>query len=80
MIPWFGGREPPPDVMADADALSARGDEAYDVARHRARVAWKAYLHWDGVRRELARRSGRSFLDTATRMLERRRGRQSGGD
>jgi hypothetical protein len=55
-------------------ALSQLGDEAYGVARDRARVAWQAYRHWDAVRRELARRTKRSFLDTATRMLERPRG------
>lgn len=74
MVRWFASRvEPPCEVAADADALSELGDQAYGVARARALMAWQAYRHWDAVRRELGRRSGRSFLDTATRMLERPR-------
>lgn len=81
MIRWLVPRAKPPcDVAADADALSDLGDEAYDAARDRARAAWTAYRHWDAARRELARRSGRSFLDTATQMLERSRRRHTDGE
>lgn len=71
---WFGGRVQRRDVITDADALhSALGDHAYELARTRAREAREAYWHWHAVRRELGRREGRSFLDTATRMLAGRK-------
>ncbi len=71
IVSWFGSRAEP-DVILDADALQAAlGDQAYDAARHRAREAHAAYVHWDAVRREIGRRTQRSFLDTATRMLGR---------
>jgi hypothetical protein len=67
-------------IDADADALiAAYGDGAYEQARTRARqertgeVADSNRLrgHWDKVRREIARRTGRQAgADTATRYLE----------
>jgi len=72
MFPWFGERRPPPDVAMDADALQAAlGAEAYDIARELAGDARVAHKHWDAVRREIGRRTGRELRDLATRMLER---------
>lgn len=72
IVSWFGGRVQRRDVVTDADALqSALGTYAYELARQRAREAREAHVHWDAVRREIGRREGRSFLDTATRMLRR---------
>jgi hypothetical protein len=59
--------------------LQAFGDSAYDEARTRAREARLGKVmdgnrpngHWDKVRREIARRTGRQVgLDTATRYTE----------
>lgn len=72
IVSWFGGRGPRRDIEADADALhSALGEYAYDLARQRAHEAREAQEHWNAVRREIGRRTGRSFLDVATRMLRR---------
>ena len=72
MFPWFGGRQPRRDVEMDADALQAAlGEDAYLMARQRSLEARDAFAHWDAVRREIGRRTGRSVLDLATRMLER---------
>lgn len=64
-------------VRDDADALAARyGGGAYEEARTRAREErLKKFIdgnrprgHWDKVRREIARRTGKEIgLDTATR-------------
>lgn len=59
----------------DADALTADfGEGAYEEARTRARNARKREpydKHWDDVRVELAKRTGRGTrVDTATRYLE----------
>lgn len=69
---------------SDASALiAAFGAQAYYVARERAREeqqhgkvldANRAAGHWDRVRREIGRRTGRDQLDTATRYLELRNG------
>lgn len=67
-------------ASADADDLIARfSDDAYDEARQRARNARlhqildanRPHGHWDRVRRDIARRTGRAMLDTATRYLLR---------
>lgn len=59
--------------------LQAFGNGAYDEARTRAREARLGKVvdgnrpdgHWDKVRREIARRTGREVgLDTATRYTE----------
>jgi hypothetical protein len=72
IVSWFGGRGPRRDIETDADRLqSALGDYAYDLARTRAIEAREAQEHWNAVRREIGRRTGRSFLDAATRMLKR---------
>lgn len=69
---WFGGRVQRRNIVTDADALqSALGVYAYELARRRAHEAREAHEHWNAVRREIGRREGRSFLDTATRMLRR---------
>ena len=61
-------------VSADADALIAQfGAGAYHEARKRARdgLARKSRdPHWSKVRREIGRRTGRVYLDTATRYCE----------
>jgi hypothetical protein len=64
-------------VVADADALiSAFADRAYDEARTRARDERLAKVidanrprgHWDKVRKEIAKRTGKQIgIDTATR-------------
>lgn len=72
IVSWFGGRGPQRDIKSDADRLqSALGDYAYELARRRAHEAREAQEHWSAVRREIGRRTGRSFLDVATRMLRR---------
>lgn len=61
-------------VSADAEALIERfGDGAYGEARKRARGALARKSrdpHWGKVRREIGRRTGRVYIDTATRYLE----------
>jgi hypothetical protein len=58
-----------------ASLIEQFGIGAYEEARTRARNARKRHpvdLHWDDVRREIARRTGRDTpLDTATRYLTR---------
>lgn len=71
-------------VASDASALiAAFGEQAYFVARERAREerqsgkvldANRAAGHWDRVRREIGNRTGRDQLDTATRYSEREHG------
>jgi hypothetical protein len=65
-------------VAEDASRLIARfGLAAYDEARSRARDARLGNVidgnrpegHWDRVRAEIARRTGRVHVDTATRYL-----------
>lgn len=60
----------------DAQALITRfGASAYDEARTRARETRLGNVidgnrregHWDRVRAEIARRTGRAHVDTATR-------------
>lgn len=67
-------------VSTDAASLIARfSDSAYDVARQRARDARSGKTfdanrpdgHWDRVRQDIARRTGHTVLDTATRYLLR---------
>jgi hypothetical protein len=71
-------RQPPRDLIAaDADSLIALHDEgAYDAARKRAREerlgkvvdANRPPGHWDKVRREIAKRTGREIgADAASR-------------
>jgi hypothetical protein len=67
-------------VRQDADALiGASGQGAYDQSRTRAHEARLGKMidanrppsHWDKVRSEIARRTGRIVgVDTATRYLE----------
>jgi hypothetical protein len=67
-------------IEKDADALMrAYGDAAYDHARTTARDVRLGQAadehrpagHWDRVRREIGRRTGRDKrVDTATRYLE----------
>lgn len=61
-------------VAADAEALMQEfGDAAYGEARRRAvdTLSHKAKnAHWNRVRREIGRRTGRAQIDTATRYLE----------
>jgi len=61
-------------ISADADSLIAQfGQNAYGEARSRAIQALRRRPvdpHWSDVRREIGRRTGRVFLDTATRYLE----------
>ena len=66
-------------VAADADQLmQTYGADAYRVARGRAAAAKRGNVvdgdrgdrHWDRVRGEIARRTGRDRRDTATRMLD----------
>ena len=64
----------------DAEALiAAYGDSAYEQTRTRARDQRRGAVidsnrpegHWDRVRREIARRTGRQGgIDTATRYLD----------
>jgi hypothetical protein len=62
-------------VAAAADALLARfGADAYAEARRRVIAQLRrgaADLHWSRVRREIARRTSRIHVDTATRFLDR---------
>lgn len=61
--------------------LQTYGDDAFRVARDRARDArWGSIIdadrdghHWDRVRAHLGRRTNREKTDTATRMLENRK-------
>ncbi|MBI4273069.1 MAG: hypothetical protein HY659_00015 [Rhizobiales bacterium] len=60
-------------VAADAEALIAQfGDSAYGEARRRAidALGKSRDPHWNNVRREIGRRTGRAYVDTATRYLE----------
>lgn len=62
-------------VKLEADALTAEfGDGAYEEARTRAREARRREpydRHWDDVRVEIAKRTGRGTrIDPATRYLE----------
>lgn len=67
-------------VAADAQALiAAHGDDAYEQTRTRGREERAGSVidgnrprgHWDRVRREIARRTGKQTgRDTATRYLE----------
>lgn len=60
-------------VSADAEALIEQfGDGAYGEARKRARDALARTSrapHWGKIRREIGRRTGRVYVDTATRYL-----------
>lgn len=78
--PTLRRRAPTSLVAEDAAALiAAYGESAYDQARTRAREERLGKTidgnrprdHWDSVRREIARLTGRQTgLDTATRYLE----------
>ena len=61
-------------VAAEAETMIALlGDGAYYEARSRACAAERRQLHdpyWAMVRREIARRTRRDHVDTATRYLE----------
>ena len=77
VLGWFKlRREAASRVTSEADALMARfGAGAYAEARrlvieHLRRGSPDP--HWSRVRREIARRTGRVHLDTATRYLDRR--------
>lgn len=67
-------REARARVSADAEALIAQyGDGAYGEARMRSLDALRRNSrdpYWSQVRREIAKRTGRVCLDTATRYLE----------
>ena len=76
----FGLRTRFHEVAEDAQVLMERfGLAAYDEARTRAREARLGRIidgnrqagHWDRVRAEIARRTGRAHVDTATRYLAR---------
>lgn len=79
-LPGFPKRVLPPVIQQDAVALiAAYGASAYDEARTRAREARLGRVldgnrplgHWDRVRREIARQTGRQVgIDTATRYLQ----------
>jgi hypothetical protein len=76
---WRKHSQAESQVAEDARALILRfGDSAYDEARTRAREARlgrtvdanRPVGHWDKVRREIGRRTGRDQrVDTATRYL-----------
>jgi hypothetical protein len=75
ILRWLKRRQDVSDrVSADAEALIERfGDGAYGEARKRARDALTRTYgapHWGKVRREIGRRTGRVYVDTATRYLE----------
>jgi hypothetical protein len=61
-------------VSAEAETMiSLLGDDAYYEARSRASAAERRQPHdpyWAMVRREIARRTRRDHVDTATRYLE----------
>ena len=67
-------REAARQVAHDADALMrAFGEGAYGEARRRAIDALQRRPvdpHWSKVRREIGKRTGRIFVDTATRYLD----------
>lgn len=78
MLVWLRKRrEAHRKVMADADELMRLfGQGAYDEARDLARppnagigIELRRNAHWDRVRREIGKRTGRIPLDTATRYL-----------
>jgi hypothetical protein len=79
-LPILRKRTSPNLVASDVNSLlRSFGDSAYDEARTRAREARLGKVfdgnrpngHWDKVRREIARRTGRQVgLDTATRYTE----------
>lgn len=79
-LPGFLRRVPPGLIQRDADALiDAFGPGAYDEARTRARDARLGRIldgnrpagHWDKVRMEIARQTGRQVgVDPATRYME----------
>ena len=62
-------------VSSDAEALIALfGDGAYGAARKRARDALSRQSrdpHWAKVRREIGKRTGRVYVDTVTRYLNK---------
>jgi hypothetical protein len=62
-------------VSSDVKALIEQfGDGAYGEARRRAITALACKSgdpHWSKVRREIGRRIGHVYLDTATRYLEK---------
>lgn len=67
-------------AAADASVLMQRfGDLAYDEVRRRAREAEQQNVldgnrpkgHWARVGKIIAERTGRDFVDTATRCLDR---------
>jgi hypothetical protein len=69
-------------VEADATAMIAEyGDSAYHVARdralelrlHKVIEAERPPEHWNLVRFEIRKRTGRQGADTATRLLQDRR-------
>ena len=73
---WLNRRQEAFDrVSADAEALIEQfGDDAYGEARKRAISALACKSgdpHWSKVRREIGRRIGHVYLDTATRYLEK---------
>lgn len=72
---WLKWRQDASDrVLVDAAALIEQfGEGAFGEARMRAIDALRRKsgdLHWSKVRREIGRRTGRAYLDTATRYLE----------
>jgi hypothetical protein len=79
-LPGFPKRVLPPLIQQDAAALiTAYAQSAYDEARTRAREARLGRVidgnrpagHWDRVRMEIARQTGRQVgMDTATRYLQ----------
>ena len=68
-------REAAAQVATDAEVLIEQfGDGAYNVARMRvigADASGSDARHWTKVRREIARRTGRSHPDTATRYFDK---------
>ena len=75
MFDWLKRRrDAAKQVLTDADLLMNQlGEDAYAEARQRARNAASnppIELHWSKVRREIGRRTGRRYVDTATRYLE----------
>lgn len=77
---WLEGRRRRAALVeADTDALmNGFGDDAYEVARTRARDQDQGVIldgnrppdHWRRVGALIAKRTGRVFMDTATKYLE----------
>ena len=79
---WRRRKEMKAGVDVDATAMIAEhGDSAYHVARDRALElrlhkivdAERSPEHWNLVRFEIRKRTGRQGADTATRLLQDRR-------